>query len=93
MPPQLIVRLKSHFHSLPCGADLIIGLNGFIWVEKPRPRLAETGATGAEATSSAGRDDERTGMDGLDGEMMYSDLNDVRRLGLRFCLTLLILVM
>lgn len=30
----LIRRLKSHFISLPCGVDLILGLNGYIWVSK-----------------------------------------------------------
>lgn len=34
MPPALIRRLKSHFISLPCGVDLILGLNGYIWVNK-----------------------------------------------------------
>jgi len=32
--PALIRRLKSHFISLPCGVDLILGLNGYIWVSK-----------------------------------------------------------
>ncbi|KAJ3370083.1 exosome non-catalytic core subunit rrp4 [Allomyces arbusculus] len=32
VPPALIVRCKSHFHSLPCGVDVILGLNGYIWV-------------------------------------------------------------
>ena len=32
--PALIRRLKSHFISLPCGVDLIFGLNGYIWVSK-----------------------------------------------------------
>lgn len=30
--PSLIVRCKSHFHSLPCGVDVILGINGWIWV-------------------------------------------------------------
>ncbi|GAA5987558.1 hypothetical protein JCM10908_002007 [Rhodotorula pacifica] len=35
VPPALIVRAKSHFHSLPSiGVDLIIGLNGYIWISK-----------------------------------------------------------
>ena len=32
VPAGLIVRLKSHFRTLPCGVDLILGLNGHIWV-------------------------------------------------------------
>ena len=34
VPAILIRRLKSHFISLPCGVDLILGLNGYIWVSK-----------------------------------------------------------
>jgi exosome complex RNA-binding protein Rrp4 len=37
LPPRLIRRLKSHFHHLPppcgpTGVDIILGLNGFVWV-------------------------------------------------------------
>lgn len=34
VPPILIRRLKSHFCSLPSGVDLILGLNGYIWISK-----------------------------------------------------------
>lgn len=34
VPPILVRRLKSHFIPLPCGVDLILGLNGYIWVSK-----------------------------------------------------------
>ncbi|KAI8602918.1 exosome complex exonuclease rrp4 [Dissophora ornata] len=30
--PALVQRCKSHFHSLSCGVDVILGLNGYIWV-------------------------------------------------------------
>jgi len=30
--PSLIKRQKTHFHNLPCGASLILGNNGFVWV-------------------------------------------------------------
>ena len=30
--PSLIKRQKTHFHNLPCGASVIIGNNGFIWI-------------------------------------------------------------
>lgn len=30
--PSLIKRRKTHFHTLPCGANLILGNNGFIWI-------------------------------------------------------------
>lgn len=32
VPSYLIKRRKAHFHSLPCGAGLIIGCNGMIWI-------------------------------------------------------------
>ncbi|KZV92007.1 hypothetical protein EXIGLDRAFT_791266 [Exidia glandulosa HHB12029] len=34
VPPVLVRRLKSHFIALPCGVDLILGLNGRVWVSK-----------------------------------------------------------
>ncbi|EKM82008.1 hypothetical protein AGABI1DRAFT_112186, partial [Agaricus bisporus var. burnettii JB137-S8] len=34
VPPILVRRLKSHFISLPCGVDLILALNGYIWISK-----------------------------------------------------------
>lgn len=30
--PSLIERRKTHFHNLPCGAHVILGNNGFIWI-------------------------------------------------------------
>ncbi|KAI8590594.1 hypothetical protein BDZ88DRAFT_414169 [Geranomyces variabilis] len=33
----LIKRTKSHFVTLPCGVDVILGLNGYIWVAKHVP--------------------------------------------------------
>lgn len=30
--PSLIKRRKTHFHNLPCGASVILGNNGFIWI-------------------------------------------------------------
>lgn len=32
VPPALVVRRKNHFHDLPCGATIILGNNGYIWV-------------------------------------------------------------
>lgn len=32
--PHLMQRLKSHFHSLPFGVDVILGLNGYIWISQ-----------------------------------------------------------
>ncbi|KAJ3314571.1 exosome non-catalytic core subunit rrp4 [Boothiomyces sp. JEL0838] len=33
-PSALIKRSKSHFISLSCGVDVVLGLNGYIWVQK-----------------------------------------------------------
>jgi len=30
--PSLIKRQKTHFHNLPCGASIILGNNGFVWL-------------------------------------------------------------
>lgn len=38
IPPAQIRRMKSHFHSLPFGVDLILGMNGYIWVCKHVPQ-------------------------------------------------------
>ncbi|KAK3828096.1 MAG: hypothetical protein J3Q66DRAFT_276604 [Benniella sp.] len=36
--PGLVQRCKSHFHSLSCGVDVILGLNGYIWVSAHVPQ-------------------------------------------------------
>lgn len=63
VPPHLIVRLKSHFHTLPCGVDLIVGLNGRIWVSSASPvsQSHVDAPVDAEHTSSAA---------------LYSNIND-----------------
>ncbi|XP_002731965.1 exosome complex component RRP4-like [Saccoglossus kowalevskii] len=30
--PSLVKRRKTHFHNLPCGASVILGNNGYIWI-------------------------------------------------------------
>ncbi|XP_052246694.1 exosome complex component RRP4-like [Dreissena polymorpha] len=30
--PSLIKRRKTHFHNLPCGATVILGNNGYVWI-------------------------------------------------------------
>jgi exosome complex component RRP4 len=32
VPSTLIKRSKQHFHTLPCGVDVILGNNGYIWM-------------------------------------------------------------
>ncbi|MBW0540159.1 hypothetical protein O181_079874 [Austropuccinia psidii MF-1] len=63
VPSQLILRLKSHFHYLPIGLNLIIGVNGWIWI--------------AQAGKESTRDEsEQEGFEGT-AQDMYSDTNDV----------------
>ncbi|KAI5121642.1 hypothetical protein M0805_001170 [Coniferiporia weirii] len=59
VPPILIRRLKSHFISLPCGVDLILGLNGYVWVSKHVRESEREGEEGfdAEAVYSNQNDD------------------------------------
>jgi exosome complex component RRP4 len=61
-----VPRLKSHFYTLPCGVDLILGLNGFIWVSMHISRGGDDGEGGEGAA------------DGFDSEAVYSSKNDVR---------------
>ncbi|KIM88208.1 hypothetical protein PILCRDRAFT_814112 [Piloderma croceum F 1598] len=49
IPPILVRRLKSHFISLPCGVDLILGLNGYIWVSKHVKESEQEGEEGFDA--------------------------------------------
>ena len=49
VPPIMVRRLKSHFVALPCGVDLILGLNGYIWVSKPVKENEQEGEEGFDA--------------------------------------------
>mgnify|MGYP002717658528 FL=1 len=66
VPPSLIVRAKSHFHTLPTiGVDLIIGLNGYIWISKTVKKETRL-------------DGEEVGFGEESGEGVYSGENEVR---------------
>ncbi|KAB1280150.1 Exosome complex component RRP4 [Camelus dromedarius] len=39
--PSLVKRQKTHFHDLPCGASVILGNNGFIWIYPTREHKEE----------------------------------------------------
>jgi len=41
--PSLIKRRKTHFHRLPCGAHVILGNNGYIWISPWSVSEEETG--------------------------------------------------
>jgi exosome complex RNA-binding protein Rrp4 len=65
VPPSLIRRLKSHFHTLPppcgpLGVDVIMGVNGYIWVSVS---VGERNNAAVEGF--------------VDAEGVYSDVNDV----------------
>jgi exosome complex RNA-binding protein Rrp4 len=54
LPPRLIRRLKSHFHHLPppcgpTGVDIILGLNGFVWVSSGTVEERREGGEGFDA--------------------------------------------
>ncbi|KZP30468.1 hypothetical protein FIBSPDRAFT_725647 [Athelia psychrophila] len=49
IPPILVRRLKSHFITLPCNVDLILGLNGYIWVSKHVKESDQEGEEGFDA--------------------------------------------
>jgi len=49
VPPILVRRLKSHFYALPCGVDLILGLNGYLWVSKHVKESEQEGEEGFDA--------------------------------------------
>lgn len=34
--PSLIRRSRTHFHTFEWGVEVILGLNGYIWIGKPR---------------------------------------------------------
>jgi exosome complex component RRP4 len=66
VPPSLIARLKSHFYSLPSiGVDLVIGLNGYIWISKTIKKVLKA-------------DGEAIGFGEESGEGVYSAENEVR---------------
>jgi exosome complex component RRP4 len=86
IPPHLIRRLKSHFHHLPppCGprgVDVIIGLNGMIWVsqgsvtDQENDNKASGSAPGSVAPTTTTASTANS--DGLDAEGVYSNVNDV----------------
>lgn len=39
--PSLVKRCKTHFHNLPCGASIILGNNGYIWIAPTIPVESE----------------------------------------------------
>ncbi|KAA0167324.1 hypothetical protein FNF28_02856 [Cafeteria roenbergensis] len=55
VPPFLIQRLAAHFVTLPCGVDIVVGMNGVIWVaESVSDEELEAAAAAEEAAARAG---------------------------------------
>ncbi|XP_050743138.1 exosome complex component RRP4 [Drosophila biarmipes] len=44
--PALVKRRKMHFHNLPCGASVILGNNGYIWISPTKGKEQEGGEGG-----------------------------------------------
>ncbi|KAG8801784.1 exosome non-catalytic core subunit rrp4 [Serendipita sp. 399] len=51
VPPITIRRLKSHFCALDCGVDVILGVNGYVWVCKHVQENHQVGEEGFNAES------------------------------------------
>ncbi|WVO16433.1 hypothetical protein L204_104109 [Cryptococcus depauperatus] len=54
VPPQLIRRLKSHFYHIPppcgpTGVDVILGLNGYVWVSNGTSQEKREGGEGFDS--------------------------------------------
>lgn len=64
--PTLVVRLKSHFHALKCGVDMILGMNGYIWVQA---------ASGVKAEESNSMQEDERG-EASASMAIYSSKND-----------------
>ena len=79
VPASLMRRLKQHFCTLPCGVDVILGLNGHIWLtatmEEAEVQAAEAGA-GAAAGGSSGSSSSSSSSSGGGGAAGAADLLD-----------------
>jgi len=49
IPSTLIRRLKSHFFSMSCGVDVILGMNGYVWISKHIEENQQEGEEGFDA--------------------------------------------
>eukprot|EP01135_Chromosphaera_perkinsii_P004679 Nk52_evm28s293 gene=Nk52_evmTU28s293 len=61
VPASLIKRCKTHFHTLPCGVQCVIGNNGYIWLA-PAKRV-RIGPEGEEIEEGDEEEDEEEGLD------------------------------
>ncbi|ANB12134.1 Rrp4p [Sugiyamaella lignohabitans] len=61
VPSSLIIRLRTQLYRLPGGVDMILGINGYIWLSKSSKVAADVSITRLEETS---------------GLEIYSDTNE-----------------
>ena len=78
--PSLIQRLKSHFvhlkdDEISLNLDLIIGLNGYIWIAKHFPYNQPSNSSGPATNAEQQRGLAGSGV-GMDIDATYSDQND-----------------
>ncbi|XP_067002913.1 exosome complex component RRP4 isoform X1 [Anabrus simplex] len=55
--PSLVKRRKTHFHNLPCGASIILGNNGFIWLYPTPPNMDGGGGYTQNLAEAVPRED------------------------------------
>jgi hypothetical protein len=61
VPPALIKRSASHFLTLPNRVRVILGLNGYLWVSRPRRAQDAAGDHGDDDGQDEGGDDDDDG--------------------------------
>lgn len=52
--PSLVKRRKIHFHQLPCGASVILGNNGFVWVSPTQHEEQTSSSSDTPGNASSG---------------------------------------
>ena len=59
--PSLVKRCKNHFHNLLCGASIILGNNGYVWIspqvsdDHQQPQMRFQTPAGTEGVASGGQ--------------------------------------
>lgn len=49
VPASLVVKAKNHAYELPGGVSVILGVNGYVWLQKTAPKTAASGPVRAQA--------------------------------------------
>ncbi len=88
VPSSLIVRSKNHSHALPGNVNVILGVNGYIWLSKPlnsadenlnavaSRTLARSGGTGEGGYTPGAASVSITRIEEESSWEIYSDVND-----------------